>query len=67
MRSFEPLARFNGYYVAENFKPGTEIAFSGIQRLKDGMKIKPVEADEGSGQENDTDAGTAGADTDTER
>ena len=43
IRSFEPLARFNGYYVAENFEPGTEIAYSGIQRLKDGMKIKPVE------------------------
>ena len=48
IRSFEPLARFNGYYVAENFMPGTEIAFSGIQRLKDGMKIKPVDAGENS-------------------
>lgn len=45
IRSFEPLARFNGNYVTENFKAGTTIAFSGIQRLKDGMKITPVDAD----------------------
>lgn len=45
VRSFEPLARFNGYYVAEDFQPGTVIAFSGIQRLKDGVRIKPQDMD----------------------
>lgn len=45
VRSFEPLARFNGYYVAEDFKPGTVIAYSGIQRLKDGVRIKPQDID----------------------
>ena len=66
VRSFEPLARFNGYYVAENFEPGTEIAYSGIQRLKDGMKIKPVEVSGTDSGETEDTAADEETDTNTE-
>ena len=66
VRSFEPLARFNGYYVAENFEPGTEIAYSGIQRLKDGMKIKPVETSGTDSGETEDTAADEETDTNTE-
>lgn len=40
VRSFEPLSRYRGFYVAQDFEDSTEIVYSGIQGIKDGMRIK---------------------------
>ena len=42
MRSFVPFKRFSDYYVvASGLKPGERIIYEGIQKVKEGMVIKP--------------------------
>lgn len=45
VRSFEPLERFDNYYVAEDFEPGERLVYEGVQLVKDGMTVKPKEVD----------------------
>ena len=45
VRSFEPLERFDNYYVAEDFEPGERLVYEGVQLVKDGMEIKPKVVD----------------------
>ncbi|WP_230981378.1 efflux RND transporter periplasmic adaptor subunit [Echinicola salinicaeni] len=42
VRSFRPIKRFGLFYVAEGFKNGDRIIFEGIQQVKDGSVIEPV-------------------------
>ncbi|MCH7409709.1 efflux RND transporter periplasmic adaptor subunit [Belliella sp. DSM 111904] len=46
VRSFVPIQRFGVYYVSDSFEPGDRIIYEGIQQLKDGMEIIPLEVTE---------------------
>ena len=41
VRSFQPLERYQQYYVTQDLEPGTVIVYEGIQSVKDGMSVKP--------------------------
>lgn len=41
VRSFQPLERYQQFYVTQDLEPGTAIVYEGIQSVKDGMRIKP--------------------------
>ena len=41
VRSFQPLERYQQFYVTQDLEPGTVIVYEGIQSVKDGMSIKP--------------------------
>lgn len=43
IRSFKPLGRYKGFYVAQDFEPETKIVFDGVRTVKDGMKLKYIE------------------------
>ena len=43
IRSFRPAGRYNGFYVTQDFEPGTRIVYSGTQSVKDGMAVIPEE------------------------
>lgn len=45
VRSFRPKGRYGLFYIAEDFKNGDKVVLEGIQLLKDGNTIQPVEAD----------------------
>lgn len=40
VRSFQPLERYNNYYVTQDFTPNTAIVYEGVQMMKDGITIK---------------------------
>ena len=40
VRSFQPLERYNNYYVTQDFSPNTAIVYEGVQMMKDGITIK---------------------------
>lgn len=40
VRSFNPIERFQNYYVTQDFPAGTTIVYEGVQLVKDGMQIK---------------------------
>lgn len=40
IRSFEPLGRYHGFYIANDLEDSTRIVYSGIQGIKDGMEVK---------------------------
>ena len=40
VRSFQPLERYENYYVTQDLAPNTAIVYEGVQMMKDGMKIK---------------------------
>ena len=40
VRSFNPIERFQNYYVTQDFPAGTTIVYEGVQFVKDGMQIK---------------------------
>ena len=37
VRSFQPLERYNNYYVTQDFTPNTAIVYEGVQMMKDGI------------------------------
>lgn len=39
IRSFEPLGRYKGHYIANGLDDSTRIVYSGIQGIKEGSKI----------------------------
>ncbi|SIN72298.1 efflux RND transporter periplasmic adaptor subunit [Algoriphagus halophilus] len=43
VRSFKPIRRFGLFYVADGFQPGDRIIYEGIQQVKDGSLIEPVQ------------------------
>lgn len=40
VRSFNPIERYNNFYVTQDIKPNTAIVYEGVQMVSDGMKIK---------------------------
>jgi len=40
VRSFEPLERYNNYYVTQDLPDNITIVYEGVQMMKDGMTIK---------------------------
>lgn len=46
VRSFKPIRRYGLFYVAEGFEPGDKIIYEGIQQVKDGSVITPVNVPE---------------------
>ena len=40
VRSFEPLERYNNYYVTQDLPVNTAIVYEGVQMMKDGITIK---------------------------
>lgn len=40
IRSFEPLGRYKGYYIANDLEDSTRIVYSGIQGIKEGSRIE---------------------------
>jgi len=40
VRSFEPLERYNNYYVTQDLPNNTAIVYEGVQMMKDGITIK---------------------------
>ena len=40
VRSFQPLERYDNYYVTQDLAPNTAIVYEGVQMMKDGMRIK---------------------------
>ena len=40
VRSFEPLERYNNYYVTQDLSANTAIVYEGVQMMKDGITIK---------------------------
>ena len=40
VRSFQPLERYNNYYVTQDFLSHTAIVYEGVQMMKDGITIK---------------------------
>lgn len=45
VRSFEPLERYNNFYVTQDFAPNTMIVYEGVQMVKDGVSVKVKEID----------------------
>lgn len=43
VRSFKPIRRFGLFYVADGFEAGDRIIYEGIQQVKDGSLIEPVQ------------------------
>lgn len=43
--SFIPLERYEQYYLTKELGGGERIVFEGVQSMKDGIKIKPFDAD----------------------
>lgn len=41
VRSFQPLQRYEKFYITEDLEPDTYIVYEGIQSVKDGMEIHP--------------------------
>ena len=41
VRSFQPLQRYEKFYITEELEPDTYIVYEGIQSVKDGMEIHP--------------------------
>ncbi|WP_211299912.1 efflux RND transporter periplasmic adaptor subunit [Cecembia rubra] len=46
VRSFKPIQRYGVFYIADGFEEGDRIIFEGIQQVKDGMEIIPLEVSE---------------------
>jgi len=46
VRSFKPIQRYGVFYIADGFEEGDRIIFEGIQQVKDGMEIIPLEVTE---------------------
>lgn len=40
VRSFQPLERYNNYYVTQDLPSNTAIVYEGVQMMKDGITIK---------------------------
>ena len=40
VRSFQPLERWNNFYVTQDIAPNTAIVYEGVQMMKDGSTIK---------------------------
>ena len=40
VRSFQPLERYNNYYVTQDLSNNTAIVYEGVQMMKDGITIK---------------------------
>ena len=40
VRSFEPLERYNNYYVTQDLPVNTAIVYEGVQMMKDGITIE---------------------------
>ena len=45
VRSFEPLERYNNYYVTQDLPNNTAIVYEGVQMMKDGITIKTYTVD----------------------
>lgn len=45
IRSFEPLGRYKGFYIANDLEDSTRIVYSGIQEVKEGSKIEYKDLD----------------------
>ena len=41
VRSFQPLQRYEKFYITEDLEPDTYIVYEGIQSVKDGVEIHP--------------------------
>ena len=41
VRSFQPLQRYEKFYITEDLEPDTYIVYEGIQSVKDGIEIHP--------------------------
>lgn len=40
VRNFNPIQRYQNYYITRDLSPGTTIVYEGVQMVKDGSKIK---------------------------
>lgn len=40
VRSFNPIERYQNYYITQDLQPNTSIVYEGVQMIKDGEKIK---------------------------
>lgn len=40
VRSFNPIERYQNYYITQDLQPNTTIVYEGVQMIRDGAKIK---------------------------
>lgn len=40
VRSFDPIERYQNYYITQDLQPNTAIVYEGVQMVKDGMSIR---------------------------
>ena len=40
VRSFDPIERYQNYYITLDLQPNTAIVYEGVQMVKDGMSIR---------------------------